>query len=159
VSNVPVHIWQLVRDEEGHDVVLLRDETGRVLPIAIGACEAAAIWVRLMPEQAAPYLRRPWTHDLAQAILERLGARLDHVVIDDLANGTFFATLYLRCGERELVVDSRPSDAIALLLRNGAPVFVAEAVMQEAAMTPIADDDGEEPEAPDDDAPDWGIPT
>jgi uncharacterized protein len=158
VSNVPVHVWQLVRDEEGHDVLLLRDEVGRVLPIAIGTCEAAAIWVRLMPEQAAPYLRRPWTHDLAQAILERLGARLTGVVIDDLAHGTFFATLQVRYGERELVLDCRLSDAVAVLLRADAPLFVADAVMQHAALTPVDEADDEEPGFLNNDAPDEGRP-
>jgi bifunctional DNase/RNase len=123
--------------------VLLRDEEGRVLPIAIGVCEAAAIHVRLMPDASAAHVRRPWSHDLIVAMLERLGARLDHVVVDDLANETFFATLHLTCRGRELVMDTRPSDAIALLLRTSAPLLVNEEVMDEAAFRPdVADEDG-----------------
>jgi uncharacterized protein len=146
VTLVRVQVWQVVRDEEQHDIVLLRDDDGRVLPIAIGSCEAAAIWVRLAPELAAPYLRRPWTHDLLQTTLERLGARLAHVVIDDLSNGTFFATLHLTSHGKEVVVDCRPSDAIALLLRTGAPLSVEETVMQEAGLKPLADDNGDHPD-------------
>jgi bifunctional DNase/RNase len=132
VADIPVEIWQLLRDEEEHDVVILRDEEERLLPIAIGVCEAAAIWVKLAPELAAPYLRRPWSHDLMQAMLERLGAKLERVVIDGFTGGTFYATLHLRYREAELVVDSRPSDAIALVLRMPAPLFVNDEVMAEA---------------------------
>lgn len=148
MADIPVEIWQLVRDEGGHDVVLLRDERGRLLPIVIGVCEAAAIWVQLSPESAAPYLRRPWSHDLMQAMLERLGARLDRVVIDSFTQGTFFATLHLAYQGREVVADARPSDAIALLLRMHAPLLVHDEIMDEASFLP--DDD-----AADDNEPPW----
>jgi len=130
--DLPVEVWQLLRDEKEQDVVILRDEQDRLLPIAIGVCEAAAIWVRLAPELAAPYLRRPWSHDLIQAMLERLGAKLDRVVIDGFSNSTFYATLHISYRGQEVVVDSRPSDAIALLLRMRAPLLVDSEVMEEA---------------------------
>jgi hypothetical protein len=146
VADIPVEIWQLVRDEEGKDVkdvVLLRDERGRFLPIVIGVCEAAAIWVRLAPDLAAPYLRRPWSHDLMQSLLERLGASLERVVIDNFANDTFFATLHLRYRDQELVVDARPSDAIALALRMYAPILVNDEVMDETHIPPGTGEGGE----------------
>ncbi len=132
MADIPVEVWQLLRDEEEHDVVILRDAQERLLPIAIGVCEAAAIWVKLAPEVAAPYLRRPWSHDLMQALLERRGAQLERVVIDGFTNGTFYATLHLRFRDEELVIDSRPSDAIALMLRMNAPLLVNTEVMEEA---------------------------
>ena len=131
-----------MRDEENRDVLLLRDERGRLLPIQIGMCEAAAIWVRLAPsELAAPYLRRPWSHDLMFSLLERLGARLDRVVIDGFTKDTFYATLHLHHHERELVVDARPSDAIALLLRMSGPVLVNAEVMDDHAILPEQGED------------------
>lgn len=134
MPEIPVEIWPMVRDEEGHDVLLLRDARGRLLPIPIGICEAAAIWVRQRPELSTPYLRRPWSHDLLIALLEWAGATLDRVVVDDYTNGTFYATLYLTYQGRELIVDARPSDGIALGLRTGAPVAVSDDVMFRAAV-------------------------
>lgn len=143
MADTLVEVWQLVRDEEDHDVLLLRDEQGRLLPIRIGVCEAAAIWVRLAPEKAAPFLRRPWSHDLIHAMLDRLGAELNRVVIDDFNKDTFYATLHLRQHGKELVVDARPSDAIALLLRMNAPLLVNSEVMDEQAFHPeMGDDEG-----------------
>ncbi|MHB9023730.1 MAG: bifunctional nuclease family protein [Armatimonadota bacterium] len=135
----PVEIWQIVRDEGGHDIVLLRDDRGRLLPIEIGVCEAAAIWVRLAPEAALPWhlrIRRPWSHDLIQALLERLNAKLERVVIDGLTNGTFFATLHVNYFGDELLIDARPSDSIALVLRMHAPLFVNDEVLDMAAFLP-----------------------
>lgn len=147
VADIPVEIWQLVREGEHKDVkdvVLLRDEQGRFLPIAIGVCEAAAIWVRLAPDLAAPYIRRPWSHDLLQNLLERMDTRLERVVIDAFTNDTFYATLHLLRGDREMVVDARPSDAIALALRMYAPILVNHEVMDEVSIVPKA---GEEPDS------------
>ena len=136
MADIPVEIWELVRDEQDRDIVLLRDERGRLLPIVIGVCEAMAIWVRLKPDKAGAFVRRPWAHDLIQAMLERLGARLERVVIDGLVDGTFFATLHLYRGEEEVVADARPSDAIALLLRMNASLYVNDEVMEEASIKP-----------------------
>lgn len=154
MADLPVEIWQLVRDEQGRDIVMLRDEQGRVLLIEIGVCEAASIWVRLAPDTTVPYLRRPWSHDLMQSMLERLGAQLLRVVIDDcvrdvdknLIKYTFYATLHLTYRGQEVVVDARPSDATALALRMGAPLFVNTQVMDDHAILPEGGfDDGPEP--------------
>ncbi|MHB9107601.1 MAG: bifunctional nuclease family protein [Armatimonadota bacterium] len=155
MADLPVEIWQLVRDEEGKDVkdvVLLCDERGRFLPIVIGVCEAAAIWVRMEPELAAPYLRRPWSHDLMQSLLDRLGAKLERVVIDNFTNDTFFATLHIQYRGRELVVDARPSDAIALALRTFSPILVNDEVMDETSIPPGSGEPNEGPEP-------WGGPS
>lgn len=136
MADLPVEIVQLIRDEEEHDAILLRDEQGRLLYILIGVCEAAAIWVRLQPDKAAPLPRRPWSHDLITAMLERLGAQIIRVVIDGVSNQTFFATIHLQYQDRELVVDARPSDAIALLLRMPAPLLVNAEVMDEVGIVP-----------------------
>lgn len=142
MADIPVEIWELVRDEQDRDIVLLRDERGRLLPIVIGVCEAMAIWMRLKPEKAGTFVRRPMGHDLMQAMIERLGARLERVVIDGLVEGTFFATLHLFRGEEEIVADARPSDAIALLLRMTAPLYVNDEVMEEASIKPENFDEG-----------------
>ncbi|HEY3377276.1 MAG TPA: bifunctional nuclease family protein [Armatimonadota bacterium] len=143
MADVPVEIWQIARDEDQRDMVLLRDAQGRVLPIVIGVCEAAAIWVVLSPTLAKPYVRRPWTHDLMLALLERFGARLDHVVIDGYTDGVFYATLHLLLHGEELLIDARPSDAIALLLRADVPLLVHDEVLQEAGLLPNeTEDDG-----------------
>lgn len=111
-------------------IVLLRETQGRrrVLPIYIGGAEATAIAYAI--EGVVP--PRPLTHDLLRDVLGELGARLDHVVVNDLREHTFYAELHLAVGGAPHVVSSRPSDAIALALRTGSPLFVAERVMDEA---------------------------
>lgn len=110
-------------------VVVLRDADGRLfLPIWIGAPEANAIALRI--EGVEP--PRPMTHDLLCASLERLGARVEKVVICDLKENTFYALIHLRVNGDEVTIDSRPSDAIALALRAEAPIFVLRSVLEKA---------------------------
>jgi bifunctional DNase/RNase len=143
---LPVTVWRLGRDQKGEDVVLLRDETGRVLPIWIAPCEAAAIWLRLEHDQARALVRRPMTHDLLLSVMERLGISVERVVVDDLSNGTYYATLYLQRNGERFGVDSRPSDAIALGLRAESPVFVSEEVMTQAGEVIAEEEDHAEPD-------------
>ena len=138
---IPVVVWQLVRDEQGHDFILLRDEQERLLSIAIGVCEAASIMVRLSPSLSQYLPRRPLSHDLMQAVLDRRQAKLDKVVIDNMVNGTYYATLYLTAPGGEELIDARPSDAIALLVRMGAPLFVDGEIMDEHAFFPGQNED------------------
>jgi bifunctional DNase/RNase len=138
MADLPVEIWELVHDEQERDTVLLRDERGRLLPIVIGPCEATAIYVCLKNGRASAYVRRPSSHDLIQNLIERLDAHLERVVIDGLVNETFYATLHLVTDDSEFVVDARPSDAIAVLLRMAAPLFVNAEVMEEAGINPDA---------------------
>jgi bifunctional DNase/RNase len=128
-DEVQVEVWQLGQDEEGRDVVLLRDAQQRHLPIWIGRCEAAAIWMKLRQEEARDLVRRPMTHDLLTAVLDRLGAKLERVIIDDYWNKTYYSRLLLAVDGKQQSVDSRPSDAIALALRCGAPIFVSEHIL------------------------------
>ncbi|WP_395092770.1 bifunctional nuclease family protein [Armatimonas sp.] len=113
----------------GEVVLLLRDTRGRRLQVHIGAFESMAIHNALQKE--AP--ERPLTHDLLRNLIEKLGAELERVVIDDLWRGTFYAKLHLtREKAPSLEIDCRPSDAIALALRVSAPIYVAEHVLAEA---------------------------
>jgi bifunctional DNase/RNase len=83
---------------------------------------------------------RPMTHDLLKNSIEQLGARIERIVITDLREATFFATLHLVVGEgRAIEVDSRPSDAMALALRCGAPIFVEESVLEKSSNPSDAD--------------------
>jgi bifunctional DNase/RNase len=101
-----------------------------VLPIWIGQPEATAILLAL----EAVELPRPLTHDLLKNVIETLNAYVERVEITRVQEGTFFAALILRAEERTLAIDARPSDSIALAVRCGAPVFVAEEVMESAAV-------------------------
>ena len=110
-------------------IIILRDEEDkRSLPIWVGIFEANAIALEL---EKIP-TPRPMTHDLIKNILETIEARLLKIVVTDLRENTFFAELHLQVGEGEVTVDSRPSDAIALALRAGAPIYVDEEVVRKA---------------------------
>jgi uncharacterized protein len=75
---------------------------------------------------------RPMTHDLLKSVVDELGGRLERIVVSDLKDNTFYATLRLRSARGALTLDARPSDAIALALRSGARIFVEESVIQSA---------------------------
>jgi len=127
---IPVAVDQLFYAQQNAFVVLLKglsDE--RSLPIFIGQAEAQAIMLHMKRVEVP----RPLTHDLMKNILERLGWRIIRVEVCDLIDGTFYAKLILSRGEQETIeIDSRPSDAVALALRQNTPIFVAEKVMDEA---------------------------
>jgi bifunctional DNase/RNase len=106
-----------------------RDAPHRELSIFIGAPEATAIAFAL-EEVETP---RPLTHDLIVDVLGDLGAELVRVEVTELQDSTFFAELHIEVGSESHTVSSRPSDAIALAVRTGAPLFVADEVMDEAA--------------------------
>jgi bifunctional DNase/RNase len=131
-----------------HRVVILKDtNSDRYLPIWIGPCEADAITIELQGVQVA----RPMTHDLLKSLIRDLGATISYVLVNDLRNETFYASIILDASGRVLEVDSRPSDAIALAVRARVPIFVEEGIMDRAAITPEADlvaEGTENPEAP-----------
>jgi len=113
-------------------VVILKDESGKInLPIWIGVTEATSIASAIKEIQMA----RPLTHDLMSAIFGELNVRVQRVVITELKESTYYAELILSAGEKALILDSRPSDAIALALRASAPIFVTKQVLQQAQMT------------------------
>lgn len=112
-------------------LVWLKDKEQRVfLPIAIGNFEAIAIHMELYDEPPP----RPITYDLMRSILHEFGLQVEQVVINSLKDDTYFAEISLRQGDMTMEMDSRPSDAIAIALRVGAPIFVAEAVLDEAGL-------------------------
>ena len=108
-------------------VLLLREQAGeqRLLPIYIGGPEATAIALALEGEVPP----RPLTHDLLRNVLIELGAEVVQVIITDLQEHTFFAELHLRVGGVTHVVSCRPSDAVALAVRGGTPLFAADQVL------------------------------
>jgi len=116
-----------------HRVVVLKEvDSERYLPIWIGAFEADAIAIELQGIEVS----RPLTHDLLKSLIHALGARVSHVLVNDLRNDTFYARIVMDVNGRQVEVDSRPSDAIALAVRVRAPIFVAESVMERAAVVP-----------------------
>ncbi|HTE84278.1 MAG TPA: bifunctional nuclease family protein [Dehalococcoidia bacterium] len=112
-------------------VVILKEKAAeRYLPIWIGAAEADAIAVRLQEVAVA----RPLTHDLLRSVIESLGGQVTSVVVNDLANDTFFAHIIVDVNGRQLEIDSRPSDAIALAVRSRVPIFAEESVLDRAGV-------------------------
>jgi bifunctional DNase/RNase len=108
-------------------IVILEDlDSDRILPIWIGVFEANAIALT-MENIATP---RPMTHDLLKNLLERVEIRVEKIVVNDVQNNTFFALIHCRHGEDRVVIDSRPSDAIALALRTKSPIFVQDEVVK-----------------------------
>jgi bifunctional DNase/RNase len=112
-------------------IVLLKTADGnKFLPIWIGHPEAAAILMKLQGA-ATP---RPMTHDLFTEILGQLEARVVRIAVTELRENTFYALITVAVDGTELEIDSRPSDAIALAVRADAPIFAAEAVIEESAI-------------------------
>jgi len=112
-------------------IVLLKTAEGnKFLPIWIGHPEAAAILMKLQ-SQAPP---RPMTHDLLSDMLEQLEALVVRITVTELRENTFYAQITVQQDGREIEVDSRPSDAIALAIRAEAPIFAAERVIEESAI-------------------------
>lgn len=122
-------------------LLLLEEVTGqRVLPIYIGGPEAAAIAYALEFVQAP----RPMTHDLLSTVIEELGAHVVAIEINDLVEGTFYATIHLLRNDEALEISARPSDAIALALRCGASMYVADEIMARTGKVMILESDEED---------------
>ena len=119
-------------------VVLKDDAETTMLPIWVGVFEANAIALKLEGFETP----RPLTHDLFHSVLTTLGLRVARVVVNELKESTFYARLFHTVEGREVEIDSRPSDAIALALRADAPIFVDQSVLDHAQT--ISPDDSEE---------------
>ncbi len=122
-----------------HRVVILKDTLSeRYLPIWIGQFEAEAITVEL--QEIPP--QRPFTHDLIKSVIRELGGKVVHIIINELRNDVFYAKLVVELDGRQIEIDSRPSDAIAVAIRTKSPIFVGDGVMSRAGIE--MEDDVEE---------------
>jgi uncharacterized protein len=142
---VPVRVLGLAVDARMQPVVLLTpldagDGPRTLVPIWVGSQEAASISIAVSGQEPP----RPLSHDLMQRLLGAVGATVDRVDVTRIEEGTFYAELSLTTPTGPLTIDCRPSDAIALASRVGAPLFVAEAVLEESGIL-------EEEDGPDDD--------
>ena len=121
-------------------IVLLRERDGeRYLPIWIGAAEAAAIALSLQ----GVVTPRPMTHDLMKNMLEDLAVQVRRIVVTELRESTFFATIEMERETATFEISSRPSDAIALAVRMAVPIFASEEVLEEAAILIPGEEDEE----------------
>jgi uncharacterized protein len=112
-------------------VVILKEKVSeRYLPIWIGPAEADAIAVKLQGVEVP----RPLTHDLLTSVIGTLGASIDFILVNDLKNDTFYAKIMLAVDGAQMEVDSRPSDALAIAVRVGAPIYVEETVLDKAGI-------------------------
>lgn len=116
-------------------VVLKAVASETVMPIWVGIFEANAIAVEI--EKVAA--QRPMTHDLTRNLIHSLNGQLERVVITELRDDTFYATLWLRQEDQQVTLDARPSDAIALALRADCPIFVSDQVLQTAKLSTAPD--------------------
>ena len=111
-------------------IVILKEIDGDMsLPIWIGLLEATAI----ASELEGIKFSRPMTHDLLNSMLKMVDVKISKIEVCDLKNNTYYATIYFKHGDKELSIDARPSDAIALSLRVKAPIFVADEVIENSS--------------------------
>lgn len=134
------------KSKGAYALVLREIEGPRRLPIVIGPAEAQAI----VTELEGHHPPRPMTHDLIKSVIEALGSQLREIIITSLHEGTFYATLILDYGGQE--IDARPSDAIALAVRFGAPIYVSEEVLRAAGFSTEDAAEGESFSESEDDA-------
>lgn len=148
---VEVRLRAVRVDLQSNTPVLLLQESeglGRTLPIFIGAPEATAIAFALQGMDTP----RPMTHDLIRDLLEALGSDVIRVVVTELKSSTYYAEIVLRQEGREVPVSSRPSDAVAVAVRTGAPLFVSDELMDaEGIMLAVDEDEDPDKEGVDED--------
>ena len=127
---IEVELFQIIITENSPTQTIVLKEKGgeRYFPIFIGYSEAMAIDRKVKDIQGP----RPFTHDLLQNIMEKLGGKLERIILNDLKEGTYFALLVLTQNGKNVEVDSRPSDAIALAVRTSTPIFAEEHVIKSA---------------------------
>jgi len=138
--DIEVRIRGLMMDPATNmPIVVLKDVASEtVMPIWVGIFEANAIAVEI-EKVAAP---RPMTHDLTRNLIHHLNGSLERVVITELRDDTFYATLWVRQENESVTIDARPSDAIALALRADCPIYVSEQVMQSAKLNTASNAEG-----------------
>jgi bifunctional DNase/RNase len=138
--DIEVRIRGLMMDPATNmPIVVLKDvASDAVMPIWVGIFEANAIAIEI-EKATAP---RPMTHDLTRNLISNLNSQLERVVITELKDDMFLAVLWLRQGDEPIIIDARPSDAIALALRADCPIYVSEQVMQTAKLNTAGPPDG-----------------
>jgi len=110
-------------------IVILKDSSGeKILPIWIGFMEASSIAIELEKTPRS----RPLTHDLAKTLLDIAHCKITRIDVTELKDNTFYAEIHVKVGDEEKIIDSRPSDAIALALRTGSPIYVKDKVIEQS---------------------------
>ena len=138
---VEAEIWTVARTDKGNAVLVKPLGSERAVPIFIGQLEAQSILIGLgnvpMP--------RPLTHDLFISVMEKISVSVERVEVTDLKDGTFYARILLKQGMKKLSIDSRPSDALGIAARLRCPLFISEAIVDEAgvAINLITEEDSE----------------
>lgn len=127
---VEAEIWTIARTDQGNAVLIRPLRSESAVPIFMGQLEAQSILIG-MGNVPMP---RPLTHDLFMSTFKLLKTTILRVEIISLTNGTFFAKLILKSGRDELVIDCRPSDALGLAVRKKCPIFIDEAIVDEAGI-------------------------
>lgn len=130
---IQVELSKIIIDEKHQDqIIVLKEKDGdRQFPIVIGFLEASSIKMKLSGIEPP----RPMTHDLLVSIIEGLGATLNRLIIDKMVNNTFHAKLEFKFKNGKMkIIDSRPSDGVALAVRTNASIFVEEDVLKKAAI-------------------------
>ncbi len=137
--DVPVEISRILITELGdQQVIFLKEKNGpRNFPILIGLPEALAIDRRIKEQSTL----RPMTHDLLAAVIAGLGGEVEKIVINDIRDHTFIATIYIRRGEEIIEIDSRPSDALALGAGLATPIYVADHVISDVLAESVSKKD------------------
>jgi len=133
MSNISMCVHAITFDADSNSpILILKEENGeRVLPIWIGLLEATAIATEMEKVEFA----RPMTHDLSVNLLKKMEIKIPMVEISDLKDNTYYALITLKQGDRELTVDARPSDAVAIALRAEAQIFVNESIFSKMKPT------------------------
>jgi len=127
LAMIKMEVKTVTADQGGNFLVLLMDEEEKkVLPISIGPLEAQAIALVLQGEMPP----RPMTHDLLKTVCDNLEGQIEKIVITDIIDSTFYAEIYLQKNGETLILDSRPSDAIALALRSESPIFMVPKLVE-----------------------------
>ena len=131
---IQVELSRIIIDEKRQDqVIVLKEKEGeRQIPIVIGFMEASSIKIKI----SGVDVPRPMTHDLLVNVMRALGGNLERVVIDKLVNNTFHAKLEIKSKDGKInMIDSRPSDIIAMAVRFKAPIFVVDEVFEKSSLT------------------------
>ena len=128
---VEAEIWTVARTDKGNAVLVRPVGSEVAVPIFIGHLEAQSILIGLgnVP------MHRPLTHDLLLSILDQMKIKLDRVEITDLKDNTYYARIILKNGEGQIIIDSRPSDALGIASRAHCPVYIAEFIVDEAGIS------------------------